>query len=260
MSHKIKVASYNVLANSYIKLEWYTRSNPEVLQWENRKNLLTKKITEINADIICLQEVETDAFEVLENSLKKSYSGVYYKKGYDKPDGCATFFRKDKLSLKNEHAVYYSDEAKGKINSGHLALVLDFEFDVGMLRVANTHLKWDNKNKGRHLGYKQITELIDSHIKKDSHSYGWVMCGDFNAQPNSFVIKEVLKNNFEDAYANKEQPTCNPNGRAKRIDFIFHSTQIVSSPTKLPTIEDTTPLPSEVEPSDHLAIMAELTF
>ncbi len=261
MTHELKVVSYNILANSYIKLEWYTRSSPEALKWENRRNLLAKKITKINADIICLQEVEADAFEILEDSLqKKSYSGVYYKKGYGKPDGCATFFRRDKLKLKNEHAVYYNDKAKGKINSGHLALILDFELDIGILKVVNTHLKWDSKNKEEHLGYKQLSELIDSYIKKDNYSYGWVICGDFNAQPNSFVIKELLKNNFKDAYANKEQPTCNPNGRTKRIDFIFHSTQIASSPVKLPDIDDTTPLPSEVEPSDHLAIMASLVF
>nr|MDJ0705182.1 hypothetical protein [Leptolyngbyaceae cyanobacterium MO_188.B28] len=75
-----------------------------------------------------------------------------------------------------------------------------------------------------------------------------------------FLIKELLKNNLMDVYANKEQPTCNPNWRAKRIDYIFHSTNIASKPAKLMEIDDITPLPSEVEPSDHLAIMALLTF
>ncbi len=249
MNNTIKVASYNILANSYLNPEWYTRSKLEALKWEKRKDLLAQKITQINADIICLQEVETDAFHLLENSWpNKSYQGIFYLKDYGKPDGCATFFRQDTLKLNQEQAIYYRDRAKGQINSGHLALMLDFEFDVGLLRIVNTHLKWDNQRKEQHLGYKQIGELIDKCVREDDSSFGWVICGDLNAQPRSFVIKELLKHNFQDAYAQKEQPTCNPNGRAKRLDYIFHSTNIDSQPVKLMEIDDATPLPSEIEP------------
>lgn len=261
MPNKLEVVSYNILAQSYIKPQWYTRSQPETLTWEHRTNLLNKKLANLKADIMCLQEVEADIFESLEESLKKkSFSGIYYKKVNNKPDGCATFFRNDKLSLKNHHVLYYSDLAKGNINSGHLALILDFEIDGGVLSIANTHLKWDNKPKAQHLGYKQMSELLNTSIKKDNDADAWVICGDFNAQPHSFVIKELRKHDLKDAYANQEQATCNPNGKAKRIDYIFHTSNLASRAVQLPIIDDTTPLPSEVEPSDHLAIMASLIF
>lgn len=48
--------------------------------------------------------------------------------------------------------------------------------------------------------------------------------------------------------------------KAKRIDFIFHFNKIASKPVNLPQIDDTSPLPSKVDPSDHLAITATLMF
>jgi len=65
MNNKLSITSNNILANSYVKSDWFTRSEPKYLDWEFRKELLVHKLQELNSDILCLQEVEKEAFEYL---------------------------------------------------------------------------------------------------------------------------------------------------------------------------------------------------
>jgi hypothetical protein len=66
---------------------------------------------------------------------------------------------------------------------------------------------------------------------------------------------------FVDAYrARPDLNTCNPNRRAKRIDYLFHTPSLRSRPRDLPAITDRTPLPSEQQPSDHLAVGASFEW
>lgn len=264
MAQSFRLVSYNILANSYVKPEWYTHIDSKFLKWDTRRLALVEKIESFDADVICLQEVEEDAYLLLEQSLKaKNYVGVYAKKEHGKPDGCAAFSRSGAaLQLVSSEAIYYSDGLLGAPNSGHLALVSSFECDFGVIRIAGTHLRWDREDLSspatEHTGYRQIRELIAGHVKTDPAPYAWIVCGDLNAQPDSRVVKELTANGFQDAYKGFEQYTCNPNRTAKRIDYIFHTTGLKAAPARLKDIDDLTPLPSTDEPSDHLAVMATL--
>src|SRR5262249_30071430 len=55
---------------------------------------------------------------------------------------CATFFRQEALRLAAGETFYYHNGRGGAPNSGHLALIINFECELGVIRVANTHLKW----------------------------------------------------------------------------------------------------------------------
>lgn len=262
MATRFQCVSYNILANAYAKQERYPLVDPEVLNWEMRKFALERRAARFNADMLCLQEVGGDAYAFLEQSLRaKGYLGVYARKAQDKPDGCAVFFRQEQLQFKSSRTLYYHD-GDGALDSGHLALILSFECEAGLLHVADTHLKWDRANRlqERHLGYRQIKELLAQYVRTDQPDEAWVVCGDFNAQPDSPLVQELLMHGLRDAYDGYEQNTCNPNRKSKRIDYLFHTANLSAVPGDLPPIEDLTPLPSETEPSDHLAIMAEFTF
>jgi mRNA deadenylase 3'-5' endonuclease subunit Ccr4 len=94
MVRSFSIASYNVLADSYVKPQWYPNVDPEVLRWDRRKFALADRVARLDSDIICLQEVEPDAYALIAQRLgAKGYEGIYSKKGSDKPDGCAMFFR-----------------------------------------------------------------------------------------------------------------------------------------------------------------------
>ncbi|MET0464574.1 MAG: endonuclease/exonuclease/phosphatase family protein [Chitinophagaceae bacterium] len=256
-----RLISYNILANSYTNPEWYTHVNSEALAWGARRLALTERIKRLDADVICLQEVEEDAYTLIDFNLrKKGYTGVYAKKGCDKPDGCATFFRHEVMHLLSNEVVYYSDELHEVSRSGHLAIICSFASELGVLRIINTHLKWDGEEKPPecHVGYRQIRELINKYVKADRTTYAWIVCGDLNAQFNSPIVEALINNLFEDAYKGCEQNTCNPNRRAKRIDYILYTAGLRAIPERLKEIDDLTPLPSLNEPSDHLPIAATL--
>ncbi len=57
-----KVASYNILADSYINPAWYPGTDAELLDPAHRHPALVERIARMAADVICLQEVESDVF------------------------------------------------------------------------------------------------------------------------------------------------------------------------------------------------------
>lgn len=248
------ISSYNILATAYIRSEFYPYVDPKYLKWENRETPLLEKMTALAADILCLQEVEKPIHRSIEKYLRpQGYAGVYAQK-HGKPDGCATLFKVAKLALVDVKALYYRD-GRGAENSGHLALITTFETETGLLHVANTHLKWDRSNNGmeEHWGWRQLQELLDTGITSEG---AWVLCGDFNVQPDSLLVHEIFARGFNDAYREEPQPTSNSNSQAKRIDYLFYTDHFTAVPWTIPEIQDLTPLPSETEPSDHLAVTA----
>jgi mRNA deadenylase 3'-5' endonuclease subunit Ccr4 len=259
MTSSFRLSSYNVLADSYVKPQWYPDVDQEVLRWDKRKFALSERVARLNADIVCLQEVEADAYALFERNLgAKDYVGVYAQKRRGRPDGCATFFRQQGLRFISSETIYYCDGLMAEPDSGHFALACSFESEWGVIRVANTHLRWDREDKPpeEHIGYREMRELLNDHFKHDQTSYAWIVCGDLNVQSNSAVINELRSTGFVDAYQGYEQATCNPNHRAKRIDYIFHTAGLRAEPARLLGIDDFTPLPSIDEPSDHLALVA----
>jgi len=81
------------------------------LDWNYRKNLLIREIQVMNPDVACLQELEKKQFETFfKRKLSKlGYKGVYLarssgnrkrpKTEADKVDGCAIYFKGDRLTL-----------------------------------------------------------------------------------------------------------------------------------------------------------------
>ena len=87
------VATYNVLASAYLRREWYPNSPPNVLDNEPRKRALASYITRLDADLICLQEVEEDAFGLIDHALTpRGFTGIYSQKSRGRPDGCSYNF------------------------------------------------------------------------------------------------------------------------------------------------------------------------
>jgi endonuclease/exonuclease/phosphatase family metal-dependent hydrolase len=150
--------------------------------------------------------------------------------------------------------LHYSD------GSGHVALLAALEQDGFCVGVANTHLKWDPPGTPRaaRWGYREIAEFLDERDRAvEPRCDHWIVCGDFNVTADSDVIEALTAAGFRDAYRGCEHMnTCNANHNARRIDFLMHTAGLTARPVALPPIDDHTPLPSETEPSDHVAIMA----
>uniref|UniRef100_A0A182UYT1 poly(A)-specific ribonuclease n=2 Tax=gambiae species complex TaxID=44542 RepID=A0A182UYT1_ANOME len=116
------VMCYNVLCDKYATRQMYGYCPSWALSWEYRKKAILDEIRHYAADIISLQEVETDQFfNFFKPELKNDgYEGIFSPKSRAKTmseadrkyvDGCAIFFRSAKFTLIKEHLVEFNQLA-----------------------------------------------------------------------------------------------------------------------------------------------------
>ncbi len=258
------VATYNVLASAYIRSQLYPFTPKELLDPQRRISALAEHLASLKAAIYCLQEVEDEAFAAINRRLSAlGYRGELAKKGGGRPDGCATFFRKDMFELVRVSRVEYLDGAEEGEHSGHVAQVIVLKQANRTSGIANTHLKWDPPGtpRERQYGYRQVLQLLSECNRHAPEGTAWIICGDLNAEPDSEVVVALRKAGFEFAHHDCTRAyTSNANGRAKMIDFIFYNAGLQARPEPLPVIDDHAPLPGPGQPSDHVAVMARFDW
>eukprot|EP00238_Polyblepharides_amylifera_P002246 CAMPEP_0196590506 /NCGR_PEP_ID=MMETSP1081-20130531/66825_1 /TAXON_ID=36882 /ORGANISM="Pyramimonas amylifera, Strain CCMP720" /LENGTH=346 /DNA_ID=CAMNT_0041913635 /DNA_START=106 /DNA_END=1146 /DNA_ORIENTATION=+ len=117
-SSVLRVASYNVLAQVYVRSAWFSHSEPAAcLKWKNRSKSLLKVVENLEADVLLLQEV--DAFEDFwEKELKeRGYAGVYKQRTQitgAKKDGSAIFYKTKKFELLEVRSIEFNSLARAK--------------------------------------------------------------------------------------------------------------------------------------------------
>jgi mRNA deadenylase 3'-5' endonuclease subunit Ccr4 len=245
------VLSYNVLANAYVRREWYSATLDSLLAPGARTAALAARIAGFDAEVICLQEVEEDVFGALAATLA-GYRGQWLQKGAGKPDGCATFSR---LLPGSFARLRYTDE------TGHVALIAVVKLGGRRVAIANTHARWSPPETppADHLGGRQLLELVERRSEVAPDVDDWLICGDLNTSPESDAIQRLLDAGFVDCFADQPHAyTCNSNGAPKRIDFILATAGLDHVAIAPPVITADTALPSDIEPSDHLPIAVDL--
>ncbi|XP_046366720.2 uncharacterized protein LOC124142343 [Haliotis rufescens] len=175
------VMCYNVLCDKYCTRQQYGYCPSWALNWEYRKKGIMEEIRGCNADIISLQEVETDQFYsmFLPELKQDGYDGIFSPKSRARTmteqerkhvDGCAIFFRTSKFSLVKEQLIEFNQLAMANAE-GHddmlnrvmtkdnigLAALLETKKDVfdhsgpyppehqvkQPILVATAHIHWD---------------------------------------------------------------------------------------------------------------------
>lgn len=258
------IVSYNVLADAYIRPDWYPGTPASVLDPRWRRPALIRRIAALGATVLCLQEVEPGLFkDVVEHLRPLGYEGHHVGKGGGRPDGCATFIRTNELKVLGFKTLPYMDGIGTQPASGHVALVTLLEQAGRPLAVVNTHLKWDRPGTpvAEQWGHRQARQLLESRSGIAPACPSWVIVGDFNATADNPVVQLFLEQGLVDAFRDRANAfTCNSNRQAKRIDYLFHTPDLVSHPGDLLVIDEHTPLPSPAEPSDHLAITGSFAW
>ncbi|XP_057688577.1 CCR4-NOT transcription complex subunit 6-like isoform X1 [Corythoichthys intestinalis] len=172
------VMSYNVLCDKYATRQLYGYCPSWALSWEYRKKGIMEEINSCDADIVSLQEVETEQYYsfFLETLKSRGYDGYFCPKSRAKlvseqerkhVDGCAVFFKTDKFTLVQKHTVEFNQVAMAnsegsevmlnrvmtKDNIG-VAVLLQVNKDLfsggtktapekPLVLVANAHMHWD---------------------------------------------------------------------------------------------------------------------
>ncbi|KAG8287641.1 CCR4-NOT transcription complex subunit 6-like [Homalodisca vitripennis] len=133
------VMCYNVLCDKYATRQMYGYCPSWALTWEYRKKAILAEIRHYTADIISLQEVETDQFYkfFLPELKRDGYDGIFSPKSRAKTmsenerkyvDGCAIFYRTAKydwcLGRTGRSALYRSPDGDIDIFKANLTSYL----------------------------------------------------------------------------------------------------------------------------------------
>lgn len=264
--NKIKVFCYNILADKYAYPSRYPHLDPVLLSWPYRLNLILKKIKMSNADIICLQETElkTVKKDIADNLPEYDYYCHTITKKRTCAIGNITLWNK-KMCVKKTYfnsCGIFVDFLAHNSDLENTSEPCGKKFCIG-----NIHLR-----AGRVTKEAERENQIKSCIKKISTEYPAIICGDFNDRmaPTGILMNTFNKNNFtsyscglswlgmvedsekiigEDLYSHIIPNSSYP----YEIDTFDH---IVSNKLKIDVVKNPTMvlIPSESEPSDHLAM------
>ncbi|KAK2721533.1 hypothetical protein QYM36_003729 [Artemia franciscana] len=187
------IMSYNVLAQGYIETMpyLYGKCNEENLKWPDRKNRLFNQFKISNADSVCLQEVEADHYckTYLSYFQSQGYDGVFKQKTQGKIDGCATFFKKCKFSLKENHSLEMRKNGIDLLNRDNIALIsilTPIKNPDKQICIVNTHLLYNRKREDVRLAQLQILLAEINRVTcKNTNYFPVILCGDLNLTPSS---------------------------------------------------------------------------
>ena len=214
----LTICSYNVLAPLFTTPGAYVRepTTPEwSLAWPWRGASLVREVETYAADVLCMQEVQSDQFgDFWQPELAKIGfpDGHYMAKsnvvGDDSlGDGVAVFLcegidveRVERVAYeqlvaerwKRDHANWYHHY---KRNHNVALLVLCRHRDSGKaFLVANTHLFWNpTYPEVKLLQASLLLQQVHEHFPEVGHGIPLVLCGDLNSLPNSDVYRLLSK-------------------------------------------------------------------
>jgi len=116
----LSVVTYNLLADCYATPGYFRNTDRSVLDWDERKKALISVLDALDADILCLQEVDHYHSFLLPTLRARGYDGRYKRRnGPNKRDGCATFWRTSKLALVQAKGLELDEAARGREGPGY---------------------------------------------------------------------------------------------------------------------------------------------
>jgi endonuclease/exonuclease/phosphatase family metal-dependent hydrolase len=172
----MKIISWNILANEFIKKSYYPMiSEEDLFDRENRKKQILTILTNIDSDIMLLQEVMQSEYNIIVDLFKKTHYTIRGKniKWQKKQHYSGNVILLRKTQFKLPHKIITLDFGVGVICSYHNQYLL----------ILNVHL--DDVSHDTRM--KQISELIP-YLHTNSKI---VMGGDFNENYKSSAPSEL---------------------------------------------------------------------
>lgn len=254
----VKVMSYNIR---------YDNPDDGINKWSNRKEKIATLILTYKPAIIGIQEVLSNQLNDLNSTLKNYESfGVGRDDGKQKGEYAAIFFDRTILKKLDGNYFWLSETP---------AIAGSKSWDAALTRMV-TWLKLKDKKTGKtifvfnthfdHIGKiarEKSALLIKDKIKQIAGEYEFILTGDLNTEPFEEAYQSLMnkgENIFNDAAGkeNNDATFCGfetKNKNCKRIDYILYSKKLSSK--KYLVIHDNDGI---YYPSDHMPVMAEITF
>lgn len=196
---QLRIFQWNMLSQTLgMHNDGFVRCPVDALTWECRRYQVIQEIVQNDPDIICLQEV--DHFKFLQKILgTQNYEGVFFPKpdspclyinGNNGPDGCAVFFKTDRLELIN-HFTRVLEVWRVQSNQVAIAALFRTRDTNQEICVTTTHLKARKGALLSKLRNEQGKDLL-SFVDGVAEDRPVILCGDFNAEPIEPIYSTVL--------------------------------------------------------------------
>ena len=196
----ISILSYNIMSYSFTKTEWFPYVKTEYLYPKYRSPRIINEIETINADILCLQECDSDLFndyykKILEHELH--YICIMHPSSYVYRNRKAVVntvcYKKHLFTELNSTLLDLNDELC-KIDESFTkhkeALIVQLEHKANKEKfiVISTHLYWNPEYE--YVRYGEIARIV-SYVYKKYKECALFICGDLNASPYSNVLRYI---------------------------------------------------------------------
>lgn len=211
--HEFTLVSYNTLSQRLLHAhpELYSGASSHDCQWRVRSPLIWRQILHLNADIVCLQEVE-------ESDLTSFWLPLCHQAGYElrfkcrtggrKSDGCAILWRRSAFSAVHIEPVELRRPNCSVLDRDNVALIAHFRslLGGGDVVISTTHLLFNQRRSDVRLAQScylmaAIHELTSQSRQRQQSGPSscdpsqslrplpLVLCGDFNLQPLTPVYR-----------------------------------------------------------------------
>ena len=168
--------------------------------WKHRKDHFNKMIKDYSPDIIGTQEVLYNQLnDIKTGNSEYSFVGVGREDGDKKGEYCAIFFKNDRFELFKTNTFGLNEDPKMIGVKGWdaacerimtYAILVD-KNNNDTIVVFNTH--FDHVGK---LAREKSVDLLKNISKEVSNGHHLIITGDFNANPQSDIIKSLLDDKF----------------------------------------------------------------
>jgi CCR4-NOT transcription complex subunit 6 len=172
---------YNVLCDKYATRNFYGYCPPWALAWDYRKKSILEDIKTYNADIITLQELETEYFHnyFLPELRQFDYDAIFSPKSRAKTmseqdkkhvDGCGIFYKTSKFSLLKDYLVEFNQiamqTAEGSEDMLNRVMTKD---NIGVAALLETKQEepYISSSNGQNQSNKQLILVFTAHIHWD---------------------------------------------------------------------------------------------
>ena len=234
-------------------------------RWDYRKKILTDQIRFYAPDVLGIQEGLLHQIKYIKNALKDyEYLGVGRDDGGKKGEYCALFYKKEILTPKQTGTFWLSKTPKFPSKDWDAALprictYAHFSTGKNEFWVFNTH--FDHLGITARLASSELILNEMARINKQNHPA--ILMGDFNALEQEPPIQWITQQYLDSRYSTRHffGGTSTFNGfnitpqENRRIDFIFHNEQLISTKTAI-----ISQLIEQHYPSDHFPVISYFIF
>ncbi|XP_068637233.1 carbon catabolite repressor protein 4 homolog 4 [Aristolochia californica] len=106
---RFRIVSYNILAQVYVKSSSFPHSPSACLKWKARSQAILEVLKSLEADFLCIQEL--DEYENFYKGQMEGtgYSSIYIQRTGQKRDGCGILYKQGCAELMLKEEIEYND-------------------------------------------------------------------------------------------------------------------------------------------------------